>query len=148
MKRIEVSLNLGVVAPLLDFIKPILKALENQTAFGPDMAEADRELEGLWREGLIHSQMEDCNRFLGLFNAEFCNSGKIELTEDNGDAVLRATSAIRLKLRETVLKDMSDAALESGEVDLSGLSEGQRRGFAAYLFLATLQEIIIKHLGI
>ena len=148
MKRIEVSLNLGVVAPLLDFIKPVLATLAQETAFPPDMAPADRDLAGLWREGLIHTQREDCDRLMGLFDAEFFESGRIALTEENGDAVLRAASAIRLKLRETSLAGVSDAMLEGGEVNLGALDEVERTGFGAYLFLATLQEIIIKHLGV
>lgn len=147
MKRIEVSLNLGVVAPLLDFIKPVLKTLETETAFAPDMAEADREFAGLWREGLIHTQVEDCAKLMSLFDGEFFNTGRVELTEENADGVLRAASAVRLKLRESPLKAMTDSAIEGGDVDPASLTETERQGFAAYLFLATLQEIIIKHLG-
>jgi len=148
MKQIEVRLNLEVVAPLLDFIKPVIKDLEHETAFAPEMAEADRDLEGLWREGLIHTQTEDCRLLLGLFGAEFVETGRVVFQQDNSDAVLRAASAIRLKLRESALASLSDAAIEGGEIELENLSEPERLGFAAYLFLATLQEIIIKHLGI
>lgn len=148
MKQIEVNLNLSVVAPLLDFIKPILETLERETAFAPGMEEADRELESVWREGLIHTQMQDCETLMDLFDGEFFDSGRIELNSKNGDAILRAASAIRLKVRGTALADMSDELIESGEVELSKLSENERVGFAAYLFLATLQEIVIRHLGI
>jgi hypothetical protein len=147
MKRIEISLVAGVVAPLLDFIKPVLKTLETETAFGPDMAQADRDLEGLWREGLIQTQIADCRRFLGLFGADFCNSGKIEIAEEDADPVLRAAAAVRLKLRGSVLRNLSDAALAEEKIDLAALAEDERRGFGAYIFLATLQEIVIKHLG-
>ncbi len=147
MKRIEVSLNLGVVAPLLDFIKPIVARLEHETAFAPEMAGVDRELEGVWREGLIHTQVSDCRVLLGVFDADFFNSGGILLHEENADPILRAASAVRLKLRERELADVPDALLESGEVDLETLAAPARTALATYLFLATLQEIIIKHLG-
>ena len=58
MKRIEVSLNVGMIAPLLDFLQPVLQALKHETALAPEMAEADRDLAGLWREGLIHTQVD------------------------------------------------------------------------------------------
>jgi hypothetical protein len=145
MKRIEVSLNLEAVAPLLDFIKPVLATLEHETAFATEMAEADREFEGLWRAGLIHTQAEDCQRLMGLFDGSFFEKGRIVLDAENADPVLRAASAIRLKLRETELKTVSDAAIEGGVVSFDALPERERMGFAAYLFLATLQEIIIKH---
>ncbi|RME70492.1 MAG: hypothetical protein D6781_06175 [Verrucomicrobia bacterium] len=148
MNRIEVTLNLSVVAPLLDFIQPILRTLEAETAFGPGMEEADRELEHVWREGLIHTQVDDCAKLMALFDAEFFESGRVVLEPEHADAILRAAAAIRLKLRETALKDMSDATLEAGDVELSDLSEEERTGFAAYLFLATLQEIIIQHMGL
>ncbi|MGH8020489.1 MAG: hypothetical protein ACREIA_19825 [Opitutaceae bacterium] len=148
MKHIEVTLNLEVVAPLLDFIKPVIATLDHETAFAPEMAQADRELEGVWREGLIHTQVKDCRLLLALFGPEFFESGRIVFHQENSDAVLRAASAVRLKLRETALKTLDDAAIEGGEIELEKLSERERMGFASYLFLATLQEIIIKHLGV
>lgn len=41
---------------------------------------------------------------------------------------------------------LGDDALESSEVALDDLTEEQRRALAAYVFLATLQELIIQHL--
>jgi hypothetical protein len=36
--------------------------------------------------------------------------------------------------------------LESGDVTLADLAEPLRRAFMCYLFLATIQELIIQHL--
>jgi hypothetical protein len=44
------------------------------------------------------------------------------------------------------LAALSDEAMESGEVPVDDLPEAQRRAFAAYAFLATLQELIVQHL--
>ena len=41
---------------------------------------------------------------------------------------------------------MGDEALESGDVDLMSLDEPLRKAFMCYLFLATIQELIIQHL--
>lgn len=147
MKRIEVTLNVGVVAPLLDIIQPVVEMLKSETAFAPDMPLSDVDLEGLWREGLIHTQVEDCAKLMGMFDSEFLNTGKIALTHENADAILRASAAIRLKLREGALKEMSDEMLEEGAVDIETLGPDEQGGFRAYIFLATLQEIVIKHLG-
>ena len=38
MKRIEVSLNVGMIAPLLDFLQPVVQALHHETAFAPEEA--------------------------------------------------------------------------------------------------------------
>lgn len=147
MKRIEVSLNVSVLAPLLDFLKPVLKALETETAFGPEMAQADRDLDGLWREGLIHAQVEDCRRFMALFDANFLNSGQIVLTEENADAVLRATSAVRVKLRLGVLAAVSDLDLRNRTVNLGALTEPERLGYATLRLMEEIQEIVLQHLA-
>jgi hypothetical protein len=60
--------------------------------------------------------------------------------------IVRACAAVRLRLREKYLKPMGDETLESGEVDLMSLDEPLRKAFMCYLFLATIQELIIQHL--
>jgi len=147
MKRIDVSLNVGVVAPLLDFLKPVLKSLESETAFPPQMAEADRELAGLWREGLIHTQVEDCHRLLGLFDATFLNTGQIVLTEENADAILRATAAVRLKLRTGALAAVSDGDLQNRSINLGALTDSERSGYAAMRLMEEIQDIVLQHLA-
>jgi hypothetical protein len=49
-------------------------------------------------------------------------------------------------LREHYLKKVGDETLETGEVDMMTLEEPLRRAFMCYLFLATVQELIIQHL--
>ena len=147
MRSIEVTLNVGVVAPLLDFIQPVLGRLEHETAFPPEMAQADAELETVWRDGLIHTQVSDCKVLVGLFGREFLDSGKIELHEDNADAVLRAASAVRLKLRQTSLRHMGDDTLAGEGLNPDALTRDERLAIEAYLFLARIQEVILKHLA-
>jgi hypothetical protein len=148
MRSIEVTLNVGAVAPLLDFIKPIVARLETETAFAADMEEADRELESVWRDGLIHTQMSDCKCFVGLFDREFLDSGRIELNDDNADPVLRAAAAIRLKLRQSALKNIGDEVLASEDFNPDAVTKEERLGFEAFLFLERIQEVILKHLAV
>lgn len=145
MKRIEVNLNVEAVAPLLEFIKPILESLASEPVQATDLGEEDRELQELWHDGMIQNQVTDCEHLTRLFDRKFFKSGRIVLTSQNADHVLRAASAIRLKLRTTAMEGIADSALETGDIDPDSLSEPERLGFASYLFLATLQEIIIKH---
>jgi len=145
MKRIEVSLNLAVVAPLLDFIKPIVETLAAETVLTANLGEEDHELQELWHDGLIQDQVTDCEHLMQLFDPEFVESGRVALTSENAEHVLRAASAIRLKLRETAMDGITDADLEAGDIEPESLNETERLGFASYLFLATLQEIILKH---
>ena len=52
-------------------------------------------------------------------------------------------SAVRTSFRP---QDSKFLTLETGDVDLTTLDEPLRRAFMCYLFLATVQELIIQHL--
>ena len=66
--------------------------------------------------------------------------------ETNAEPIVRACTAFRLQLRERRLKTLGDEALETGDIDMDGLDEPVRKAFMCYLFLATVQELIIQHL--
>jgi hypothetical protein len=146
MKRVEVRLNLGVVAPLLDVIRGAVDDLKPELAIAPTVPEPDAEFAGGWKQELLQAQNSDLEVFLALFGAEFFATGVIAFDPTNAEAVLRACSAVRLRLRGHQLQALGDDALESGEVALTKLTTGQRSAFASYLFLATLQELVIQHL--
>ncbi len=146
MSRIELRLKLELVAPLLDFIKPVLDLLETEAALALPVIDDDDELEDIWRDGLINTQIEDRGFLMDLFGAPFLETGHLNVDLDDADRILRAASAIRLKVREKFLGDLSDAALEGGEFDYASLKESERKGFEVYLFFASFQEIIIRHL--
>ncbi|MBA4137657.1 MAG: hypothetical protein C0518_10105 [Opitutus sp.] len=146
MKRVEVKLNLDAVAPLLDVIKGAADKLEPRLAIEPQVPEHDAEFADEWKRELLAAQKTDLGVMLGLFGSEFFSDGVIALDPTNSEAILRASAAIRLKLRELHLKEFEDENLEAGEIDLDELPEVQQRAFAAYVFLATLQEVIVQHL--
>jgi hypothetical protein len=81
-----------------------------------------------------------------LFGSDFFLTGVVPLDPTNSEAILRACSAVRLRLRAKHLEPLGDEALESNEVPLDDMPETQRKAFAAYVFLATLQELIVQHL--
>ncbi len=144
MKRVEIKLNLDAVAPLLDAIKSAADDL--QPSLATTAAVPDPELAEHWHAELLQSQKGDLGVLLGLFDREFFSQGVIALDPGNAEPILRASAAVRLRLREAHLKELEDESLESGEIDLDGLPEVQQRAFAAYVFLATLQEVIVQHL--
>lgn len=146
MKRIEVKLSLTVVAPLLDVIKAACDTLGAELASSPSLADIDPDVREPWAAELVEGQNEDLRVLLALFDEEFFSSGVIAIDEDNADGLVRACSAIRLRLRERFMTGVPDDQLESGEVDLEALAEPVRKAFMAYLFLATVQELIIQHL--
>ena len=146
MKRIEVRLSLEVVAPLLDAMREVSEALQGKLAAPLDIGEVDADMREFWRDELIGAQNGDIAKLLSLFNKEFFSNGMVAFDADNAEPVVRACAALRLRLREENLKSLRDEMLESGEVEMDQLAEPVRKFFMCYLFLATLQELIIQNL--
>jgi len=146
MKAIEIKLNQETVEPLIQSLGPVLKKLEHEAALALPVVDEDDELAEIWSKGLIHTQTEDCRSLMNLFDERFRESGLVVIELAEADRFLRASSAIRLKVRELMLPHVPDEALEGADFDFAHLGEPDRTGFALYLFLATLQELIIRHL--
>ncbi len=146
MKRVEVKLSLPVVAPLLDVIRELSVDLQKSLAAPQALHDLDQDFRGAWINDLLASQNEDLHALLSLFDGEFFTEGVVAFDESNAEPIVRACTAFRLQLRERRLKTLSDDTLETGEIDMSGLDEEVRKAFMCYLFLATVQELIIQHL--
>ena len=146
MKRIEVRLALPVVAPLLDVIKELAGGLRKNLAAPLALTDLDAEFRDAWIAELLAGQEQELGALLALFNEDFFREGVVAFDEDNAEIIVRACAAIRLQLRERCLKSLGDETLEAGEVDVMGLDEPLRKAFMCYLFLATIQELIIQHL--
>lgn len=146
MKRIEVKLALPVVAPLLDVIRELADNLRRNLAAPLTLHDLDSDFHNAWVDELLGTQNEEVRTLLALFDDEFFREGVVAFDENNAEIIVRACAAVRLKLREKYLKPMGDEALESGDVELMNLDEPLRKAFMCYLFLATIQELIIQHL--
>ena len=146
MKRIEVKLSLPVVAPLLDVIRQLADGLGQKLAAPQDLGDIDQDFRDSWVGDLLEGQNKDVKALLALFDDEFFAEGIVAFDEENAEPIVRACAAVRLRLREVYLKGLDDDALEGGEVELEQMSEAVRKAFMCYLFLATVQELIIQHL--
>ena len=146
MKRIEVKLSLPVVAPVLDVIRQLADGLGQKLAAPQDLGDIDQEFRDAWVGDLLEGQNKDVKALLALFDDEFFAEGIVAFDEENAEPIVRACAAVRLRLREVYLKGLDDDALEGGEVELEQMSEAVRKAFMCYLFLATVQELIIQHL--
>ncbi|HRE82525.1 MAG TPA: hypothetical protein PLN52_15880 [Opitutaceae bacterium] len=146
MKRIEVRLSLAVVAPLLDVIKATGDSLQTELAAPNTLGDIEPDLRDDWRSELLESQNSEVRHLLALFDNEFFANGVIAFDGSNAEPVVRACAAVRLKLRETYLTELNEDLLESGEIEIEELPEPGRKAFMCYLFLATIQELIIQHL--
>lgn len=146
MKPVEVKLSVPIVAPLLDVVKDLADGLRGSLAVPSAAPESDSDFRSLWTSELLRGQNEDIAALLGLFDEQFFADGAIVFDQDNAEPIARACSSIRLHLRERCLRGVADESLESGDVDLDRLDASVRKAFLCYLFLATLQEVIIQHL--
>lgn len=146
MKNLEIRLSLPVVAPLLDAVKTVADSLSNQLAAPLELGEVDEDLRVFWRDDLVEGQNSDIAKLLALFGKEFFSSGTVILEQEDAEPVMRACTAVRLKLRAEYLCTLPDDVLETGEVRVEDLPESIRNFFMCYLFLATLQELVIEHL--
>jgi hypothetical protein len=146
MKRIEVKLALTVVAPLLDVIRELVGDLRTNLAAPPALNDLDADFRNAWSAELLTAQNADLQTLLALFDDDFFSEGVVAFDESNAEVIVRACAAIRLRLRQVYLEPLGDEALEGGDVDLATLAEPLRRAFMCYLFLATIQELIIQHL--
>ena len=146
MKRIEVKLSLTVVAPLLDLMKASADVLQAQIAAPLTLEDIDADFRDEWRAELLAGQQQELAALMGLFDREFFVNAVIAFDEDNAEIIVRACSALRLRLRRHDLRRINDEQLESGAVDVDLLPVPLRKPFMCYLFLATIQELIIQHL--
>jgi len=146
--RIQVKLSLPVVAPLLDVIKGLADDLQKVLAkpHTPSAQAPDADFSAMWAGDLLTGQNEDIAVLLALFGEEFFSEGIVYFDRGNAEAIARACSAVRLRLRDRFLEAMGDEALESGDVEMSALDATTRKAFTCYLFLATVQELIIERL--
>jgi hypothetical protein len=145
-KLIVVTLSLPVVAPLLDVIKAAADRMAGATAAPTGLGDLDAEMQSEWTSELLAAQNAEVRDFLALFDEEFFANGRISFKAANAEPMIRACASVRLNLRAGPLAGLPNEVLETGEVALEALAEAVRKAFMTYLFLATIQELIIQHL--
>jgi hypothetical protein len=146
MKRVEIRLSLEAVLPLIAVIREAADSLSDDLAAPNSLRDIEPDLREGWREDLVSAQNEAITVLLALFDETFDESGIVGFDADNAEPVLRACAAVRLRLRERFLKALNEEVLESGDLEIESLQEPARKAFMCYLFLATIQELIIQHL--
>jgi hypothetical protein len=145
MKCIDIKLSLPLVAPLIDELKRASEGLDGALAAPLRMPDLDPDFHEIWTDELVALQESEVKLLLGLFDDSFFSTGVIRIDETQAEELLRASTALRLKLRGTRLAGFSDEVLESGSVSPDQMPEDSRQGLLCYIFLATLQELVIRH---
>lgn len=147
-KRLELKLPAPLVVPLLDFLLPLASEKGGEAlAFEPDVEAIEPDFRDDWRADVAAHAQSDLGHFVSIFdNDGFRENGVAEFGEEDCEPLLRASSALRLKLRNRKLTALADSVLEGGEIDFARLNKDERIAITAYMLLASLQEIIIRHL--
>jgi hypothetical protein len=147
MKRVEVKLDLTNVAPLLDVLKSASDALAHRLALPLELPLLDADSLEQWNSELVSSQNADVDALLKLFNRDFFSEETVAFDEENADAVIRACAALKLYLYHEYLSDLAEEDFESNEVVYDALTERQQKPYVTFMFLDTLQKVIMRHLN-
>jgi hypothetical protein len=147
-KHLELKLPVAVVGPLIEFLLPLARETGDAAlGFEPNLDAIEEDFRADWRADIANQSQDDQTRFAAIFDTEeFRQDGTAEFAPEDCEPLLRAASALRLKLRTRKLGALADSVLEAGEIDFARLNKEERIAISAYMFLASLQEIVIRHL--
>jgi len=147
MKQVEIRLNISAVAPLLDVIKTAADDLRSSLAIKATFPEDDADFNETWTQDLMAGQNSDIRELLGLFDSDFFSDGAIAINSENCDSLLRACSALRIRILTRWLEGISPEILEDEDASVESIPVEVRLPFAAYTFLDQIQKIILEHLS-
>jgi hypothetical protein len=113
------------------------------------LPEDDPEIRAAWRSALADSAASECAFLAGALAGAKGNPAVVVLPDDEAAwTMLRALSAVRLTLRETVLAAVPDEALESeeGATSPAGLTSEEGHALACYDCFGLLQFALLRQL--
>lgn len=147
MNEIEIRLDPEIVSALMDTVRPAIESLRDELASPALLPEEDEVMEDFWKSDLLESQRNEIDVVLDVFGDEFLNTGRAIVKPENMDRMIRSCSAIRLKLRDTVLGELDDSQLEEGNLEGVSWTKERQLGYGAYSLFASLQELIISQMN-
>ena len=112
----------------------------------PALHEDDPEMEYFWQEDLQAALSNDLELFQRTLAEGGLGEQPIKLEEAELEGLVRACSAIRVKVRETALKSISDETLEYSDIDLLKQPLEVQQAYSFYLFLSAIQSAFISYL--
>lgn len=147
MPDISFKMHPGLIAVLCDFISNCANSLiEGGFAQQVAIPEDDADLQEAWFQELRQALSRDCDTILRLIRDPNFGKGTVKMKDYEAENIMRACSAVRLRLRDTALASISDESLENGEIETGSEDMTIQRALAAYIFLAHLQDSLIQAL--
>jgi len=102
----------------------------------------DTDLHAAWAEGLRERFAQDNQVLFDLINHEQFGRADLPLTPVAAEAVMRACTSVRLYLRETLLRKLTQAEAERGE-HIFRLPPAEQQGYACFRLLGYLEEDLL-----
>ena len=137
-RQIRIALVVPVVLPLLEALRARAQTLAESTS---TLTPAKR--------AQVAASLSEVQALLDAFHPDFPNTGEFVVgPDDDRGALLRACSFLRLDLRQNALAELPDEVIEAGELDLERCDPERKQPRLCYVFLATLQELILRHFGL
>jgi hypothetical protein len=146
MPELDIQINPFMADALVQMIETISSNLDDVLPADSAIPASDPDFQSIWVEGLREIQERDCSVLLHILRHRDFGRDAIPFDEETGEALLRSCSAIRLKIQDTILKAVAPEQLEVAQLNVQKLEPEQQRGYACYLFLATLQSLVIREL--
>lgn len=143
MPEIAFKIEKEYLAPIGEMSMRIAELFGDKLAISVDLPRDDPELAEAWQDGLVETLHQDMRCLVNFIEDERFGFDSIWLEDSVAEGVLRACSAIRVKIRELYLGGLSDAQLEEGDFDGSLLDQEGKGAYLTYTSLALLQEAII-----
>ena len=144
MPDLSISLNPIFLNHLRGIVETVSRSLYRRPAVSISLVdEDDTELAEAWKSGLLLSLREDLEALSNLLLEFGAGDCFITLSDMEAEKLLRAASSLRLRLRESCFRSISEHALETGSVDFRSLALEDQRVYGVYLFLANLQEQLV-----
>lgn len=108
------------------------------------LPDEDEDLAFWWLSSLKEVMEKDCATLQRVLESSAFGKGHLQIPDEGAERILRACSAVRLRIQQLYLKNISPEALEQGKMELNDLTDEQRPAFLSYLVLAHLQEKIVE----
>ena len=112
----------------------------------PYLNEDDTDLLEAWKSSLREDMSRDRQSLAQLLTDAKFKHGFVEVLDENAEFVIRAITEIRLFIRESYLKPISDSELESGDFSLEEKPGEVQSYYLSYIVLAEVQEGIVAQM--
>lgn len=150
MAELRLSMTPEARAVLGDLLRLAAPAAARGAVNRASLPEDDPEIRAAWRTALAESAAAECAFLAAALAGAKGNPAVVTLADDEaGWTMLRALSAVRLTLRETVLAAVPDETLEGapGATPGTGLTSEEGHALACYDCFGLLQLALLRQLA-